>query len=454
MPRQYTDAEKMAYYKAKAEGKKAPANKYKAVRKQRKANPKRNYKAAPRSAARGPGVFSSAGSMLGGAAGTILGGPAGTAIGNFLGGKIGHLVDKITGFGDYKVAENSILSGGVRPPEIVNSVNSGGIIVRHREYLGDIYSTKNFTIQTWNVNPGLLSTFPWLSQMASAYEQYKLRGMIFEFNSTSSDSILSSATSTALGTVVMMTDYDISDPIPGDKRTMLNNEFSCSAKPSTSFIHPIECARSQTTVSELYTRVGLTTPAGYDPHLYDHCRFALATVGMQADGGTIGELWITYEIELLKQQLVFPGQTDHFRLYQPSATNPLGIGSTTNTNSSAIGNTLGGSINAGGNSYIFPTQVQSGQYLVTYFMNGTTAAAAGSYTVGTSGCALVNYFVNDTVNLVQSPQSGVTTQSISLTFVVKVTQQTASFIIGLSMAPAVSTQGDLYVTRMADYLSG
>lgn len=247
--RKYTSQEQAAYWKKQYLASKGMDRKtYSNYRKMKPANSKpksyedkASYYKKKATKERGPGYIAKGGTFAGGAIGTALGGPLGGAVGSFLGGKIGHLVEQITGFGDYKVMSNSIMSGGVTPPSIVNTANRGGIIVRHREYIGDVLATTAFTVQSFMINPGLFNTFPWLSQIAMGYEQYKPRGMIFEFLSTSSDALLSSATSTALGTVSMATQYDVSDPPFTDKRSMLNHEWSNSRKPSMSFIHPIEC---------------------------------------------------------------------------------------------------------------------------------------------------------------------------------------------------------------------
>ena len=61
---------------------------------------------------------------------------------------------------------------------------------------------------------------------------------------------------TALGQVIMATDYNAANPPFAQKSEMENYEYGQSAKPSESAIHPIECARLQTTISELYTRAG------------------------------------------------------------------------------------------------------------------------------------------------------------------------------------------------------
>ena len=68
-----------------------------------------------------PGVVSAVGGAVGGLAGTAFGGPIGEAIGTMIGGKLGHLVEKIIGFGDYRIQQNSLMKGGMSPAQVVNS---------------------------------------------------------------------------------------------------------------------------------------------------------------------------------------------------------------------------------------------------------------------------------------------------------------------------------------------
>lgn len=176
-----------------------------------------------------------------------------------------------------------------------------GVIIRHVEYIADITSTNAFTNRQYELNPGIGATFPWLSEIANSFEQYKWRGLVFTYKSTSAD--LTNAGSGALGTVIMATDYDALDPGYATKQEMENAEFTKSAKPSVSFVHPVETARGQSPYKLLYTREDPVPPNG-DRRLYDLGVFQLATTGMPASGeGTaIGELWVSYEIEFLKPQ--------------------------------------------------------------------------------------------------------------------------------------------------------
>lgn len=237
----------------------------------------------------------------------------------------------IRGFGDYKISNNTILQGGMSPPMITNSVSNGGVIIRHREYIRDIQAATNFTNQVFPLNPGIQSSFPWLAQIAPAFEQYRFRGIVFEFKSTSADVVLSGAASTALGTVVMGTQYDVLDPPFTNKFEMQNWEFTTSNKPSHSFMHPVECAKSQTPLTMLYIR-SADPPVNSDKRLYDLGNFNIAVVGMQnvndADPdtppGNIGELWVTYEVEFFKPKLEedITTQFAHFTYIQPSDGKP------------------------------------------------------------------------------------------------------------------------------------
>lgn len=369
----YTDAERAEYWKKKALAiEPAPEpKKYKAKYK------KRSYVHKAHKAE--PGIISAIGSAVGGGLGGLSGSPIGAPLAGFLGGKIGHLIENITGFGEYKVQSNSILRGGMPVPRIVNSINSGGTIVRHCEYIGDVLSTTAFTATTYNINPGLSSTFPWLSQIASSYEQYRMRGCIFEFRSTSSNALLSSSTSTALGTIVMGTQYDVLDPTWTDKRTMLNHEYSNSVDPSKTGIHLVECKRSLNVLSNQYTRSG-AVPSDRDLHLYDLGKFTIATVGMQAAGGVLGELWVTYEVELMKQQFNIIGYQDRFTWTTWTNSNILGTDANDNYGLTPY-STLGGYISNKESSipsYYFPRNISAGYFLLTVSLDGNNSAAAFS----------------------------------------------------------------------------
>nr|QKV51320.1 putative capsid protein [Crucivirus sp.] len=395
---------------------------------------------------RSPGMLSKGGSALGTAAGGALGGPAGAAIGNFLGGKLGHLVEHVTGFGDYSISSNSILQGGLSPPQVINSIDKGGVIVRHREYIRDIPATVDFTSLKFPLNPGQASTFPWLSQMAANFEQYRFRGLLFEYISTSSDAILSSSTSTALGTVSIATDYDVLDIAYTDKRTMLNAEFSTSSKPSMTFIHPIECKKSISPMALQYIRTTLNFPANSDARMYDLANTFVATEGMQAAAGNVGELWVTYEVELYKQQSNFIAYTDHWQMSNMTSASLLG----TVQSSIDAGGSIGGAVNGPGTAYSFPPELSSGKFLCYYYAAGSAAATLGNLVPTITKGSLAALWRTDNWTSVQIPAPGVSSAFVSLAFIVQINAPGCIITFPTAVIPTTSVFGDFYITQIAN----
>nr|QKV51215.1 putative capsid protein [Crucivirus sp.] len=216
----------------------------------------------------------------------------------------------ISGQGDYDISgiTHNSLVGKISPTVPVFSSNTAGMIrVQHREYLTDILSTTDFNNLEFPINPALASTFPWLSKIAANFEQYQIHGLIFEFKSGSSDAL--NSTNTALGYVVMATEYNSLAPGYQNKLEMENALFACSTKPSLSTIHAVECAPTQSPLTVLYTRTGFENIGESDIRFYDLGKFNIATVGMQAIGANIGELFVSYDISLSKTRYIPPGLT-------------------------------------------------------------------------------------------------------------------------------------------------
>jgi hypothetical protein len=221
-----------------------------------------------------------------------------------LGGKIGGFVDGavglgkvITGLGDYKVRSNTLMESG-RPPQVRNTKFSS-TITSHPEYICDIKSSVDFAVTRFPINPGVTSTFPWLASQASGYEQYKPKGILFEFRSTCGDAI--GSTDNAMGVVLMATEYNVHLPDFVNKQQMEDHEYTTSVKPSCNALHPIECARNRTVLDDLYVRNDTTNVPDFS--FYDMGNFYIATQGQQTGGVTLGELWVTYEFEFLKPSL-------------------------------------------------------------------------------------------------------------------------------------------------------
>lgn len=381
------------------------------------------------------GSFSSAGKL----AGNFLAGP----IGGTIGSKLGQLASQIVGFGDYQIEGNSLMEGGLSPPEIVNSVNRGGIIVRHREYLGDITASIPFVVQTYPIQPGINASFPWLSQIASAFEEYEFRGLIYEFKSLSSDAVLSSATSSALGYVAMATQYNAASQPFLDKKALENYEYANSNKPSCSFIHPVECKRRLNVDTHLYVRTG-AVPNGEDQKTYDVGELNIAVGGCQASTGILGELWCTYEIELFHPKYTINSGVlaDHwFNTAVVNGSSQLG-GVRVRQAGSTLGLTMTASV------INFPTNIVDGYYLCNFLWVATPTVTIAAPNFAYTNATALTVYVGETSNFTQGPQNGVTlTNSLIVNILLRVNSSGAAITLTGGTVPASSV--DIIISETA-----
>jgi len=335
---------------------------------------KQKKKAAPRVNTVGK-LLRAGGALLGGA----IAGPSGAMIGQQMGG----VVSRLFGSGAYKVRSNTLMMGN-SAPTFARRGEGGRVIVTHREYIGDISGSTAFATASFNINPGLPATFPWFSSLARMYQKWRALGMVWYFKSTSATAL--NSTNTALGTVIMATQYDSTQPVFTNKLQMENYEFSDSVAPCNSGAHFIECSPATLPVSEMYIRSG-ALPAGGDIRFNDLGVFTIATVGMQA-AAVIGELWCAYEIELSEpKELSTPLQALMGTLGNTSfsSTNPMGqAGYTSGGNLSNLLSTSGTALRFYGSQGNCPV----GTYMVTLIWSGSGTATCVMPTITYSGCAI------------------------------------------------------------------
>lgn len=320
----------------------------------------------------------------------------------------GNGISKIFGLGAYKMARNSLYSSqtGAQVPYMHSSSES--IVFRHREYIGEVSSTAAFTTTTYPINPGLAVSFPYLSTIATCFQEYKFRGLIFEFKSTGADAIVN-GTNSSLGTVGLVAQYRADAPGLVTKQEFMNEMWSTSCKTSENCILPVECAPKENPMAVQYVRSGPVTSG--DVKLFDLCSLTVATNGSPG-ANVVGELWASYEVEFFKPTMSPTGgvlQSDHFRRSNTAGTTPFGsIGVVTLTN------TIGCVVSP--TTITFPLGAV-GRYLVTIAHIGASAAwIPGAYT--TTNCSLAICWNAQTSDSVQAPPSGVASTVCSYNFVV------------------------------------
>lgn len=321
----------------------------------------------------------------------------------------------ITGFGAYYKKAGRAYG---RPPSVVNHPD-GRVIIRHAEYLEDVPSATAFAIATYPLNPGMQQTFPWLSRIAQNFEEWLPRGIFFEFKTTSSDMIVTGVNTPALGQISMATQYNSLDSNFTNNVQLLNYENASTCKPSQSLRHYIECKRSQTVMDEMYIRTG-AIPPNADLRLYDLGKTSVSSSNMQTNGQMMGQLWISYEIELRKPKIpqeVVVGISERWQI--PSTTTGITyvtpFGNATQTGLSPvpggawpsallIGQASGGRVNLIG--------AMPGTYLIVHRGSGTNTTM-GTFTVNPiSGCSGALMWQGDTVAAVQG--SGIIGNSLRL----------------------------------------
>lgn len=371
------------------------------------------------------------GSMVGSMLGSLVS-PGFAPIGAALGSKAQQLFSKITGMGDYKVRKNSLVTDSV--PQFATNNRTSRIV--HREFVTDVSSSSAFSSRSFSVNPGMAQTFPWLYSVAQNYSEYKIHGLIFEYKSTSADAL--NSTNTALGTVILATQYNVLDGAFVAKQQMENTEFVVSVKPSLSVIHPIECDPSETPVSHLYIRSG--APSSGDLRLYDWCNFTIATVGSQA-AAVIGELWVSYDIEFLKPKLgANTNLTDHYVLPNNiSSSQPFGVTLPVASSTSNFGTVIGT------NSITFP-KTFSGYVQLTYTYVGASGTCVLPTLTASGGCAGLAIMNGNNSYGLKSDGSTETMPVTTWTFSV---QNGGTITFGSQTMLGSITAGDLFINTMA-----
>ena len=255
----------------------------------------------------------------------------------------------------------------------------GAICISHKEYITDVYGpTSAFNNQSYQINPGLEQSFPWLSQIAQNFDEYEFKQLMYSYRSTTTD--IGSSTNGQCGTIIMCTNYNASaDPFQ-DKQSMMEYEGCGSSKTTEHQYHGVECDPSKLSGAPgKYTRANGVV-IGQDIKTYDHAQFnfAIANSPTGFQNQAIGEMWVSYTVILRKPKFfvarglgvsqdifVNTAPTDGGTLFGP-------VASLLN----AVENNIGCKLNVGSNSFgiLFPAGY-SGQLEIKIYMEATGGSA-------------------------------------------------------------------------------
>lgn len=346
-----------------------------------------------------------------GAAGGIVGGYLGGPIGSRIGTAAGNFISHVTGMGAYQVKTNALMSGDGRPP----SFGMQTVVVQHSEFLGNVTGSTDFTISEYPVQPGLPSSMPWLSQIAKNFDKYRLLGALYEFRTTSG---YVAGPDTALGSVLLATQYDTYNPPFANKQQMEAYLFCTQTPPYQSALHPLECSPAERITENYFVRTG-DVPFGADRRLFDTGTFYIATEGTPEN--VLGELWVTYKVEFRvpKLDLLAPETqflTNHFfddgTSWISEPTVFYGLSSSECVDPMIHFNGVGGDI-----SMVFPGVGAPARYIITIWQEATnpvTIVGTGSFSgPGITGIGLFDHQAQAQRSVLNTP---VATRQIALTY--------------------------------------
>ena len=230
-----------------------------------------------------------------------------------VGGALGHAAETlfrtIAGQGEYVysdiVAPSSMPANntlfGVQAPMVrqaVDEVHWSGLATRiaHREYIGDVTMSAGFSVARYQISPTDGITFPWLSEIANKFMKWKLLGAAIEYVPTSANAV--SGGVPAMGSVSIGVQYDAYSPSPTTLQQMLNWQGAVTGRPTDNLVCAVECDGGYTPTNPLYIQHPLL-PTGPDLRLDIFGQFLVATMGTGTAYAGAGQLWITYDLQLI-----------------------------------------------------------------------------------------------------------------------------------------------------------
>lgn len=175
-------------------------------------------------------------------------------------------------------------------------------VISHKELLCDINDVANFTASYYSVNPGLPSTFRWLSNLAPSFEEYRIKRMWLEYDAR--------CPSTTSGSLFMVGMYDVNDDPFIDNKDFMDYAGAKECSLWTSCNYHFKPPR---VLKNLYVRGGPVESTA-DLRFYDPFKIAIAVQGSNGSVGLLGHMYIHYTIEFFRPKNTGPSfnQPDAF----------------------------------------------------------------------------------------------------------------------------------------------
>lgn len=276
------------------------------------------------------------------------------------------------------------------------------------EYIAEVIggaTGANFNNTAYVINPGQVSTFPWLSKIAAQWEKYHFNSLEFYYK----PEVTGFATAGQSGKVIMSVDFDASDAPPSSKQQMEDTMPHVDGMPAVSIRMPLTARQMHALYPTLYVRPG-GLPGASDIKTYDAGNLNIATQGLNSNTATLGELRVKYNVTLsvpvLESSTTAPANNS--MVVFSSSTGealtsgvPLQLLLATKTGSLGAVNTAG--------SILLPAGNYKWDYRISYVGASTTTISQGTSTLDEAGGA-----INALAIPIFQPTSGTTFNQLML----------------------------------------
>jgi hypothetical protein len=189
----------------------------------------------------------------------------------------------------YAPVAKATISRTLKPA--VRTMPNGNVRITHTEYVSEVFGSVNYNTTGFIVQPGLSSSFPWLSLMAPLYETYTFNSLSFKY-------VTQRATTTE-GSVNLALDYDVQDTAPRSKVAIRSMQGCVRSAPWADCVYHSTVADLQK-IKTRYIRTAVVASA--DAKTFDVGTFFVGTQGC-ASTAVLGELSVTYDITFQTPQL-------------------------------------------------------------------------------------------------------------------------------------------------------
>lgn len=296
------------------------------------------------------------------------------------------------------------------------AANRGAYTVTNREYVGYVSSSSSFTLTSMFTNPGLTTTFPWLSNVANNFDRYIFRKLRYTFVPS-----VSTATS---GRIALVWNYNAADPPPTTKAGALSIAPANETSVWSPNVLDIPC-----TGQIQYTRDGL--PNNVDLKTTDMGTLYIVT-DLASGTATIGELYVEYVVEFMNPHAHIPPTTEIYSVTSSAADQFPNVGTTVIGGDSVSDSTTANTVRINA----------SGRYLCAYQTVGTGVTGFSTFAASDGGLITSVTTSTSTVN------AGATSASGMLCCDIRVDPKTQFTNVSTVFGGTTITKAYLIITRI------